>query len=114
MMNELIEEVKDLEKFEYQRATAKFGFTNYSDHESYAVLLEERQEAETECKGVDLALSIFWEKCKTNAPDTDKLDICRILETRAILAACEMIQVAAMAAKAANTVRQRIEAGDNP
>ena len=106
-MDKLIADVKGLIEEEYGRASIKFGATNNSDHESYAVLLEEVQEAQFECKGVDLALSVFWEKCKKNDTDEYKLDICRKLENRALLAACEFIQVAAMAHKAAVTVGDR-------
>ena len=112
MMKELIEEVRDLVQFEYQRAAVKFGTKNNSDHESYAILLEEREESQFECKGVDLCLSLFWDMCKENASDDKKIETCYRLQNRAILAACELIQVAAMAAKAAITIESRSEGGD--
>ena len=107
MMDKLVAEVKKLVEAEYGRASAKFGCTNNSDHESYAVLLEEREEAHEECAGVDQALHYLWDLIKRNAPDEKKFEICKNLETRALLAACEFIQVAAMAKKAAMTVGDR-------
>lgn len=107
MMDKLIVEVQELVEKEYGRASAKFGCTNNSDHESYAVLLEEREEAHAECEGVDGALNYLWDLIKRNAPDEKKFEICKNLENRALLAACEFIQVAAMAKKAAMTVGDR-------
>lgn len=107
MMDKLISEVKELVEKEYGRASAKFGPTNNSDHESYAILLEEREEAQAECEAVDELLKHFWSQVKRNASDDDKLKVCNKLETYAMLAACELIQVAAMAKKAAMTVGDR-------
>lgn len=111
-MDELIEEVRDLVTFEYQRAAAKFGNVNHSDHESYSILLEEKEEADTEHEGVGLAMQYLWDLIKQNGTDEQKLKICSTLETRAVLAASEFIQVAAMAAKAAATIRNREAGGD--
>jgi hypothetical protein len=106
-MEQLITDVKQLVTEEYGRAADKFGYTNNSDHESYAVLLEERQEADDECTGVDQALNSLWDLIKRNSSDEEKLEICKNLEARAIFAACEFIQVAAMARKAGATISDR-------
>ncbi len=106
-MEKLIEEVKTLVEAEYGRASAKFGAVNHSDHESYAILLEECQEAESECMAVHDILGYFWNQTKRNDPDQEKFKICQKLQTSAILAACELIQVAAMARKAALTISHR-------
>lgn len=107
MMDRLIAEVKELVEAEYGRASAKFGCTNNSDHESYAVLLEETEEARDESAAVSDLLNYFWGQVKCNAPDQEKFKICKKLEMSAMLAACEFIQVAAMAKKAAMTVGDR-------
>lgn len=113
-MDKLIEDVKELSKQEYCRASIKFGATNNSDHESYAILLEEMEEALVEIKDLQWNLERFWERVKANDDDPSKYT--RLLETerRAHLAACELIQVAAMAHKAAMTVWVRGEVGGNP
>ena len=106
-MNKLIEEVTELVEREYGRAGAKFGLTNHSDHESYAILLEELQEAEQEMAQFKKSMSDFWHFVKSDYDDHDKFVECVEMHKRALLAACEMIQVAAMAKKAALTVCDR-------
>lgn len=106
-MDKLIAEVKECVEREYGRAGAKFGLTNHSDHESYAVLLEELQEAEQEVAHFKKALTDFWYFVKNDYVDHDKFAECQEMERRALLGACEMIQVAAMAKKAAMTVCDR-------
>ena len=103
-MEKLIEQVNELVTDEYHRASYKFGATNNSDHESYAVLLEEVQEADQEFKLVETQLEKFWLLVKSNDSDMSKYSRLMELERRAVLAACEIIQVAAMARKAAITV----------
>lgn len=106
-MDKLIEDVKNLVKEEYERASAKFGATNNSDHESYAVLLEEMEETEVEVQFVRAQLDSFWDLTKNDDDDTSKYSRLLEMERRAVLAACEIIQVAAMAHKAAATVGNR-------
>ena len=52
-MEELIKSVVCAECEEYGRASAKFGAVHNSDHESYAVLREEADEALEGMEGVD-------------------------------------------------------------
>lgn len=104
MMQKLIEDVGGLVEQEYGRAGAKFGLTNHSDHESYAVILEELQEANTECGYCNSALDQFWKLTKDNCSTVDKMNKLKLLRRNAILAACEFIQVAAMAQKATITI----------
>lgn len=106
-MEKLIQEVKIIMESEYLRACDKFGMVNNSDHESFAILLEEKEEADDEFKGVDNVMSYLWALIKRNAPDDKKYDLCMTLKNRAVLAACEMIQVAAMAHKAGVTIARR-------
>ena len=106
-MEKLISEVIDCVDKEYGRASAKFGPTNNSDHESYAIMLEEFQEAEDEMCNLDNVIHSFWDCVKHNSDDRVKLSLCNTMERTAILAACEMIQVAAMAKKAAITISSR-------
>lgn len=106
-MEKLMIDVQELVKEEYYRASVKFGVTNNSDHESYAILLEELEEAEVEVTDVQNQLAKFWELTKANDDDLSKYSRLLELERRAELAACELIQVAAMAQKAAMTVRIR-------
>lgn len=106
-MEKLIKDVQNLVNEEYDRASAKFGATNNSDHESYAVLLEEMEEAQSEVAEVHFQLQHFWELTKANDDDLSKYSRLLEMERRALLAACEMIQVTAMTKKAAETVKCR-------
>lgn len=96
-MKELKESVKVLMHEEYERAAEKFGKRFHSTHESYAVLKEEIEEAESEMKVVIAYLDEYWIRAKCNI-DTD--DLSKMVEERALNAACELIRVAAMAYKA--------------
>ena len=106
-MDKLIKEVNECIEREYGRAGAKFGLTNHSDHESYAVLLEEFEEAKCEFEFVEKYLREFWDCVKSDFSLYDKAVYCQDTQRRALLCACEMIQVAAMAKKAALTIIDR-------
>ena len=107
MMTKLIEEVKELVEREYGRAGAQHGLTFSSDHQAYAVILEEYQEAKTEINQLEFKLSKFWDMVKRDADNYEKYGNLTSLYTTAIYAACELIQVAAMAKKEALTVCER-------
>lgn len=109
-MMELVFEVTNLIKDEYDRASNKFGPINHSDHESYAIILEELEEAEDESALCREAVRDFWEATKDKlGEDSDKIrDLDRVYND-ALLAACEYIQVAAMAYKAKLTIDRKEE-----
>lgn len=104
MVDKLIESLLPIVEEEYGRAGAKFGLKNNSDHESYAVMKEEFEEADDEIDRLEDMLNTFWACVKNNDTPDQKLYFCRRIKNIAVLAACECIQVAAMAHKAAITV----------
>lgn len=107
-MNALINEVKTNIGAEYIRASQQFGPTNNSDHESYSIILEELQEALDNSHQCSVDLEEFWQFTKDKkGSDEDKLSSLDSLWTNALLAACEFIQVAAMAHKAEETIKER-------
>ena len=106
-MEELIKSVVCAEFEEYGRASAKFGAVNNSDHESYAVLREEADEAADVLEEVDNLTEAFFEMVKKKEEDEMKLDILNVIRRRAEEAAAESIQVAAMARKAIETIQRR-------
>ena len=106
-MEELIKSVVCAECEEYGRASAKFGAVNNSDHESYAVLREEADEAVDAMEDVDNLMDIFFEIVKNNEEDEVKLDVLNEIKHRAEEAAAESIQAAAMARKAIETIQRR-------
>ena len=107
-MEELIKSVVCAECEEYGRASVKFGAVNNSDHESYAVLREEADEAVDAVEDVDNLTDIFFEMVKNNEEDRVKLDILNDIKHRAEEAAAESIQAAAMARKAIETIHRRV------
>lgn len=106
-MEELIKSVVCAECEEYGRASVKFGALNNSDHESYAVLREEVDEAADVMEDVDALTNVFFEMVKNNEEDKVKLDILNVIKQRAEEAAAESIQADAMARKAIETIQRR-------
>lgn len=107
MMDKLLVEVTEVISKEYGRASAEYGTTNNSDHESYAVILEELQEAKDDLCCVDATLASFWNFVKNDEPDPMKREILDKLFKHALYTACEFIQVAATVYKATITVDSR-------
>lgn len=95
-MKELRSSIVKAELCEYDRANAEHDFFS-SNHEGYSVLLEEFDELIDECTEIRECLSCIWDNIKVDELDIKK--ICEKLEFRAINAACEATQVAAMARK---------------
>ena len=96
-MRELLTEVKISVQKEYERAANKFGKANNSPHESYAVILEEYDEAEFAANAFEEHLRYYWQEVKENKDTADRLkNMCEFAEH----VAAEWIQVAAMCFKA--------------
>lgn len=108
-MQKLIKEVKSLVQNEYHRAMTKFGATNNSDHESFAILEEEVEELRDDFGPLTDGAMKFWELVKSDASDDKKKETLERIKHYAIFAACEAIQVAAMAYKAQQTINCRGE-----
>lgn len=104
-MDELINEVRALVSREYDRATKMHGPTNHSSHESYAVLKEELEEAKDEFIHTEMYLDRYWKGIKRDDYASQVENIASIVN-KAILAACECIQTAAMAYKGLETIRR--------
>ena len=68
----------------------------HSQHEGYAVILEEMQETEEAIRLAKIDLEIAWRNIRDDI--SAEAEICGLKE-RAIRAACEAIQVAAMCDK---------------
>jgi len=98
-MKKLQNEVKQSINNEYDRAAKKFGPKNNSLHESYAVILEEFEEAQLELDLFKTFLRNFWNNTKENNSESAFNNL-KDMQERAEQAACELIQVAAMCHKA--------------
>ena len=107
MMHELLESVKGLVREELTRVTAQHGSDYHSLHEAYAVMLEELEEAEHELQSLKFDTSAVWNGTKRDNYHTARTAANSAL-IHAMFAACESIQVAAVATKVLKTI-DRIE-----
>lgn len=83
---------------ELEAANQKFPLFN-SNHETFAVLLEEAEEAKEEAGNLDILMNNFWVGVKENHdPEVIHEELTAIYKT-AIDLATEAVQVAAMARK---------------
>ncbi|HPU18545.1 MAG TPA: hypothetical protein PLZ27_07720 [Bacillota bacterium] len=106
-MESLIEQVKNTVNSELERSAEQYGRYNNSDHESYAVILEELDKAKANIELLERHFKEFWESVKSNALDSEKQELLWIIYGDALLAACEFVQVAAMVIKAEHTIVRR-------
>lgn len=108
-------EIESSVKSEYNRAVEKFGESNNSSHESYAIIREELEEASVDFSSVNKYLNDFWEAVKNNKESNSlilQVEALNSLKNHAINAACELVQVAAMAEKALVTISQKYLSAD--
>lgn len=96
-MRELLDELIDVRSREMLRGNREHFEYFHSNHEGYAVLLEEMDEALTEMRRADSMLHNLWEsKIKT---DSSVYDNCRVLEKTLLNLSAEALQASAMAHK---------------
>ena len=98
MMDKLMAEVNGAVEAELNRAQVNHGRVYHSPHEGYGVLAEELWEAEQEHDHVDYIRRLMLRALQTEDADLLHQHMSDIA-TRAALAACEYIQVAAVAKK---------------
>ena len=109
-MDKLKKEVQELAMAELQRANARFPLFA-SDHEAYAVTLEEVEEAREELQDLESQMKEFWDdvRGKDNLPFPSYESPMDIYRT-AIKLACEAIQAAAMLMKCEESRNAREDA----
>ena len=101
MMTKLKEQVTRLVDFELEMANKEHGERFNSAHEAYAVMKEEYEEAKETLTDVRFLLNEgFWKDCRYG--ENSCVDFAEDIRIKAINAACECIQVAAMAQKFIN------------
>lgn len=105
-MKLLLNDVRAVADTELGRAQVNHGKHYASPHEGYGVLTEELYEADTEVAHVGVIKT--WLLTALHADDREQmLNALEELEERATLAACEYIQVAAVARKMVETLEKR-------
>ena len=103
-MDAVKEDVELLVQKELESANKRFPMF-HSDHEGYAVLKEEVEEAETNMTDTKDALSVLWRFIKRNV-EVPKKRQAELVKICAIELAVEAIQVAAMAQKFIDSRRE--------
>lgn len=98
-MQKLFNGVGRLVTEEYGRAAAEHGGAAHSPHEGYALIKEEVEEAQAEMEMLNQRLDHLWTSVKRDEDQCGPHYLIHIKKT-AMLGACELIQVAAMAEKA--------------
>ena len=109
-MNVVIDKIPALVNEELEAANAIHSFF-HSQHEGYAVLLEEVEEAGSEMNDLNYRLKQLWTCVKHNYTK-EAYGYARDVENRAIRLAAEAIQVAAMARKFRGTGINTLIGGD--
>ena len=103
-MNAVSEDVKMLVEKELESANERFP-QFHSPHEGWAVIREEAEELRKETDDVEEALNILWERVRYNMQAHPRF--ATKIKERAIAAACEAVQVAAMAQKYLDMLREK-------
>jgi hypothetical protein len=104
-VEELKREVGKLMNNELIRANKINGYSFHSNHEAYAVILEEIQEAEQELSNLQGQMRFLWEAIKQDDDQVIKLRI-EQMKKRSILLIAESIQTAAMIQKLIDTLNK--------
>ena len=94
-MNVVSEDVGKLVEKELEAANERFPQL-HSEHEGWAVMQEEAEELREECDSIELAMEQLWHRIRDGIPTAQYVPL---VEQYAVAAACEAIQVAAMAQK---------------
>ena len=89
---------KDVERLvEKELASANERFPQFhSEHEGWAVMQEEAEELREECDSIEMAMEQLWHRIRDGIQTAQYV---ALVEQYAEAAACEAIQVAAMARK---------------
>ena len=108
-MEELVKAISALVGEEYQQAAAEHGDAANTPHDGYA-LIKEEEEAGDQMSVVSQKVTALWWVVKADDLASQRMYLSEI-RTAAILGACELIQVAAMADKAMAGLR-KMEGGE--
>lgn len=98
MMIKLFRKARNLMFAELELASKQNGHYFHSPHEGYGVIVEEKTEAWDESINVDQSIDGLLSAIRRNDRDDLYMNL-KETERHALLAACEYIQVAAMARK---------------
>ena len=94
-MNAVSDDVEKLGAKEPEAATERVP-QFHSEHEGWAVMQEEAEELQEECASIEMAMEQLWHRIRDGIPTSLQV---ALVGQYAEAAACEAIQVAAMARK---------------
>lgn len=94
-MNAVSEDVKLLVEKELESANEQFP-QFHSEHEGWAIMQEEAEELREECENIRVEMEQSWHRIRAGLPVATNVEL---IGEYAEAAACEAIQVAAMAQK---------------
>ena len=94
-MNVVSKDVEKLVEKELEAANERFP-QFHSEHEGWAVMQEEAEELREECDSIEMAMEQLWYRIRDGIPTSLQV---ALVGQYAEAAACEAIQVAAMARK---------------
>jgi hypothetical protein len=97
-MDELLENIDELVIDELKRANAVFP-QFHGNHEAWAVLKEEVEEADIENTKVNKILDMLWNSVRFNHKKEQIIPLCNSLKKHALYNSAESIQIAAMCQK---------------
>ena len=92
-MNVVSKDVEKLVEKELEAANERFP-QFHSEHEGWAVMQEEAEELQEECASIEMAMEQLWHRIRDGIPTSLQV---ALVGQYAEAAACEAIQVAAMA-----------------
>lgn len=90
--------INEVVVLELIRAVKTYGQNYHSNHEAYAVLLEEIEEAEEELNYIQNHMTMIWDAVKTDN-DNEVKSNARIIALDAVELAKEAVQIAAVCRK---------------
>lgn len=94
-MNVVSKDVEKLVEKELEAANERFP-QFHSEHEGWAVMQEEAEELQEECDSIEMSMKQLWRRIRDGIPTSLQV---ALVGQYAEAAACEAIQVAAMARK---------------
>jgi len=97
-MEKLKNSVEKLKEIELADSNKKFSPIFHTTHEGYAIIKEEIEEAQEECKYINHELNCIWDYVKRNKIENALAHMKNVKEY-AINLSAESVQVAAMAQK---------------